>query len=139
MKASKPSPQHREGWIKDQVDDGIDVLICHPKLVQTGLDLIDFPTICWFQTEYSTYTTRQASRRSWRIGQHQEVKVVYLAYLETLQGKALSLVAHKMQSSLAMEGEIPREGLSSYHKSENIMLQLAQEIVARSTEEVECR
>ena len=26
-------------------------LVCHPRLVQTGLDLVDFPTICWYETE----------------------------------------------------------------------------------------
>ena len=25
--------------------------ICHPRLLQTGLDLIAFPTICWYETE----------------------------------------------------------------------------------------
>ena len=45
------------------------VCICHPKLVQTGLDLLEFPTIFFVQTGYSIYTLRQASRRSWRIGQ----------------------------------------------------------------------
>ena len=35
----------------DRVKEGIDVMICHPRLVQTGLDLIDFPTLCWFETE----------------------------------------------------------------------------------------
>ena len=29
------------------------------------------PTIVWFETDYSVYTMRQASRRSWRIGQTQ--------------------------------------------------------------------
>ena len=34
-----------------KVKQGIDVLICHPRLVQTGLDLIDFPTIVWDETD----------------------------------------------------------------------------------------
>ena len=34
-----------------------------------GLDLIDFPTIVWGEVDYSVYVMRQASRRSWRIGQ----------------------------------------------------------------------
>ena len=39
-----------------------------PRLVQTGLDLVDFPTIAGFETDYLVSTMRQASRRSWRIG-----------------------------------------------------------------------
>ena len=52
-----------------KVKAGVDVLICHPRPVQTGLDLADFPTICWYETDYSEYAMRKASRRSWRIGQ----------------------------------------------------------------------
>ena len=64
------------------LEEGVDVLVCHPRLVQTGLDLVEFPTICWYETDYSVYTMRQASRRSWRIGQTQPVQVVFMAYRE---------------------------------------------------------
>ena len=39
----------------DRVKAGIDVMVCHPRLVQTDLDLIDFPTLCWFETEFSVF------------------------------------------------------------------------------------
>ena len=38
---------------------GIDVLICYPRLVQTGLDLIDFPTFCSFETEFAVFKSTQ--------------------------------------------------------------------------------
>ena len=62
-------PESREGWYERQLRAGVQAVICHPKLVQTGLDLIDFPTILFYETGYSIYVLRQASRRSWRIGQ----------------------------------------------------------------------
>lgn len=41
---------------------GIDVLICDPWLVRTGLDLIEFPTICWLETELAvSQSTRRAA------------------------------------------------------------------------------
>ena len=98
MKADAVAPERREAWVAEQVDRGIDVLICHPRLVQTGLDLIDLPTICWYETDYSVYTMRQASRRSWRIGQTRPVRVVFMAYRNSLQADALKLVAKKLQS-----------------------------------------
>ena len=52
MRSNAVPPERREAWVRDKVKDGIDVLICHPRLVQTGLDLIDFPTIVWYETEY---------------------------------------------------------------------------------------
>ena len=93
MKADAVAPDRREAWVAEKVKQGIDVLICHPRLVQTGLDLIDFPTIVWDEIDYSTYVMRQASRRSWRIGQTRPVKVVFMSYRNTLQADALKLVA----------------------------------------------
>ena len=113
--------------------EGIDVMICHPRLVQTGLDLIDFPTLCWFETDYSVYVMRQASRRSWRIGQTRPVKVVFMAYRNTLQADALKLVAKKLQSSLAVEGELPEDGLAAY--GDDLMMALARKIVSGEEED----
>ena len=68
LRASVPTHK-REAWYREQLRRGIDVAICHPKIVETGLDLLDFPTILFHETGYSLHTLRQASRRSWRIGQ----------------------------------------------------------------------
>ncbi len=138
MKADAVAPDKREAWVANQVAQGIDVLICHPRLVQTGLDLIDFPTICWFETDYSVYTMRQASRRSWRIGQTRPVKVVFMAYRNTLQADALKLVAQKLQSSLAVEGELPDDGLAAYgDDGDDLMLALARKLVAGDEDDSE--
>ena len=59
MKAEAVAPDKREAWVADRVKQGIDVLICHPRLVQTGLDLIDFPTIVWAETEFSVFQSTQ--------------------------------------------------------------------------------
>ena len=130
MKADAVAPNRREAWVADKVKQGIDVLICHPRLVQTGLDLIDFPTICWQEVDYSTYVMRQASRRSWRIGQTRPVKVVFMSYRNTLQADALKLVAKKLQSSLAVEGELPEDGLAAYgDDGDDLMMALARKLV----------
>ena len=138
MKADAVAPDRREAWVADRVKQGIDVMICHPRLVQTGLDLIDFPTLCWFETDYSTYVMRQASRRSWRIGQTRPVKVVFMSYRNTLQADALKLVAKKMQSSLAVEGELPEDGLAAYgDDGDDMMMALARRIVGGDEDDAE--
>ena len=130
LKSNTTAPDKRAKWIETAVQQGLDVLICHPKLVQTGLNLIQFPTIIWFETEYSVYTMRQASRRSWRIGQTNPVKVIFMAYKETIQTEALKLIAKKIQASLAVEGELPEDGLSSFgDNGENLMMALAKQII----------
>ena len=131
LKADTVPPDKREEWVAHRVAEGADALICHPKLVQTGLDLIDFPTIVWYEVDYSVYTMRQASRRSWRIGQKRPVNVLYMAYRNTLQAEALRLVARKMQSSLAVEGELPEDGLAAYgDDGQDMMMTLAKSILS---------
>ena len=130
LRSNSPKSERREAWVADRVKEGIDVLICNPRLVQTGLDLVDFPTICWYETEYSVYTMRQASRRSWRIGQDQPVRVVFMVYDGTIQTDALKLIARKMQSSLAVEGDLPEDGLTTFgDDAEDLIMTLARQIV----------
>ena len=81
---------------------------------------------------------RQASRRSWRIGQTRPVKLVFMAYRNTLQADALKLVAKKLQSSLAVEGELPEDGLAAYgDDGDDLMLALARKIVSGEEEDAE--
>ena len=81
---------------------------------------------------------RQASRRSWRIGQTQPVKVVFMSYRNTLQADALKLVAKKLQSSLAVEGELPEDGLAAYgDDGDDLMMALARKVVSGDEEDAD--
>jgi hypothetical protein len=133
LKADTVSPDRREEWLTARVHGGAEVLICHPRLVQTGLDLIDWPSICWYETEYSIYVMRQASRRSWRIGQRREVEVTHLVYRGTLQAEALALMSSKMRSSLMIEGDLPEDGLAALEcNDQDVMLALARRLTDQS-------
>jgi len=122
-------PETREGWYERQLRGGVQAVICHPKLVQTGLDLIDFPTILFYETGYSIYVLRQASRRSWRIGQRLPVKVKFLHYAETMQESCLRLMGKKLLVSLAMEGKFSSEGLQAINDEDDILMAMARELV----------
>ena len=41
---------------------GIDMLIRHPRLVQASLDLTDFQTLCWYETEFSVFQSTEKGR-----------------------------------------------------------------------------
>ncbi|MDI6696047.1 MAG: hypothetical protein QME21_13450 [Anaerolineales bacterium] len=43
-------PRKREEWIAKRVNT-TDVLICNPRLVETGLDLVQFSTVVFFEIE----------------------------------------------------------------------------------------
>ncbi len=113
--------ERRSEKIDKWVSNGLDVMICNPRLVETGLDLLSFPAIVFYQCGYSTYTLRQASRRSWRITQKDPVKVYYLTYSETMQTRAMKLIATKLEISLALEGELTDKGLSALSESSDSM------------------
>ena len=133
LRSQAVKPEYREEWLEEKMATGeYDCLLCNPNLVKTGLDLLDFPTIIFFQCGYSVFTLRQASRRSWRIGQDKPVRVFYMAYAKSMQEKALSLMAQKMETSLAVEGELSDRGLAALSTSDNsIMYELAKALTGK--------
>jgi hypothetical protein len=126
---SQVKPELREDWLREKVDQDVQVIIGNPVLVQTGLDLLDFPTIIFYQTGYSIFTLRQASRRSWRIGQDKPVRIHYLHYRGTMQEQALALVGKKLSASLAIEGKLTDDGLASLSAGEDMTLMLARALI----------
>lgn len=128
--------ERREAWIEEQMaEHDYDVLICNPKLVQTGLDLLDFPEVIFYQTGYSVFVLRQAARRSWRIGQPHPVRVHYLCNKGTMQERAMSLIAKKLETALAIEGDLTESGLVALSDGGgvgSIVLELAKSLVKGS-------
>ncbi|WP_392562279.1 DEAD/DEAH box helicase [Orbus sturtevantii] len=130
LKSSEP-PEKREDWILDKVDRGYDVVLTNPELVKTGLDLLDFPTIVFLQTGFNVYTLQQAAKRSFRIGQKNEVKVIYLGYENSAQTRCLSLMAKKIAVSQSTSGDMPDSGLDILNSDgDSIEIELAKQLIA---------
>lgn len=108
------------------------VVVSHPKLVETGLDLLDFPTILFYESGYSLHTLRQASRRSWRIGQRRPVRVKFLCYEGTMQTACLRLMGKKLLVALTMEGKFAGEGLQNIDEDDDMLSAMARELVERN-------
>jgi len=140
LRANTVSTEKREAWVKAKVQSGdYDIMIANPNLIKTGLDLVEFPTIIFFQTGYSVFTLRQASRRSWRIGQDVPVRVYYLSYNDSMQATALSLMAAKLETSLTIEGDLSDGGLAALAQGANSMLiELARSLVEEKEVEPVC-
>ena len=128
----------REDWVSDQLDDGIQVIISNPELVKTGLDLLEFPTIYFMQTGYNVYTVMQAARRSWRIGQKDDIHVYFAGYVgdeghETAQQICLELMSKKIAVSQSTSGDMPDTGLDILNQSEDsIEVALAKKLVQKN-------
>ena len=123
------APELREAWYERQLRANVQVVICHPRLVQTGLDLWAFPDIFFYETGYSIYTLRQASRRSWRIGQRNNVNVKFFYYADTMQETCLRLMGKKLLVALAMEGKFASDGLQAIDEGDDILMAMARELV----------
>jgi superfamily II DNA or RNA helicase len=122
----------REAWYARQIKEGVQVVISHPRLVETGLDLLDFPTILFYESGYSLHTLRQASRRSWRIGQRRPVRVKFLCYEGTMQTACLRLMGKKLLVALTMEGKFAGEGLQNIDEDDDMLSAMARELVERN-------
>jgi hypothetical protein len=126
---SDVKPEQREAWYEKQLSAGAQAFLCHPRLVQTGLDLVFAPSLLFYETGYSIFTLRQASRRSWRIGQNRAVKVKFLHYKGTMQESCLRLMGKKLLVALAMEGKFSSDGLQAMDDGGDILMTLARELV----------
>lgn len=129
MRASVKT-EDREDWILEQVDRGVDCIICNPELVKTGLDLLEFPSIIFMQTGYNVYTLMQAARRSWRIGQIDDVDVTFLGYNNTAQMTCLELMAKKIAVTQSTSGDMPDNGLDALNSDgDSIEVALAKKLL----------
>jgi superfamily II DNA or RNA helicase len=122
----------REAWYAKQVRNGVQVVLGHPRLVETGLDLLDFPTILFYESGYSLHTLRQASRRSWRIGQRLPVRVKFLCQEGTMQTACLRHMGKKLLVALTMEGKFAGEGLQTIDEDDDMLSAMARELVERN-------
>lgn len=132
------SPDKREEWVEKQLSKGMQVLITNPSLVETGLDLNAFTTLIFYSMGYNLFTLRQASRRSWRINQTAPQVEVYLLYYEnTMQAKAMKLMASKLAVAGIIEGNFSEEGLAAMSDVQDMTSIMAKELMQGIRDNVE--
>lgn len=134
----KVKPEKREEWVEKRVEEGIDVLITNPTLIETGLDLNAFTTLIYYNIGYNLFTFRQSSRRSWRINQTASRIEVYILYYEgVMQASAIRLMATKLAAATLVEGNFSDEGLAAMSDCGDMTSQLARELTMGIRDEVE--
>ena len=130
--------EKREEWVDKRVKSGLQVLITNPRCVETGLDLNAFTTIIYYSMGYNLFTLRQASRRSWRINQTApKVEVYMFYYANTMQAKAMKLMASKLAVAGIIEGTFSEEGLAAMSDVKDLTSQMAKELAAGIRDNVE--
>jgi hypothetical protein len=132
LRSGDVDPKEREDWI---IANGtkFNVMLSHPKLVSTGLDLFskekgghNYSTLIFYQTGYNLFDMKQASRRAWRIGQPLDCKVVYMHYRGTMQQRALMLMSRKAAALQQLEGdtEFSEDSLAAMAGDDNAQMAL---------------
>jgi hypothetical protein len=104
LSANDMSPAAREAWIKTEAPR-LDVLLVNPSLVETGLDLVMFSDLVFYELPISLYTLWQAMRRVWRLGQEREVHCTFLTYAETVEAALLNRMGEKLKAALVLYGD----------------------------------
>ena len=104
LSANDMPPAKREAWIRLNAPL-MDVLVVNPKLIETGLDLVMFSSIVFYETTVSLYCLWQAMRRVWRLGQKNEVFVTFLAYAGTVEEEILRRMGQKKKAAQLLYGK----------------------------------
>ena len=124
--------------MEKQLRSGVRIVITNPPLVETGLDLNAFTTIVFYNIAYNLFTLRQASRRSLRINQTApRIEVYFFFYKDTMQARAMRLMASKLMAAGVLEGNITDEGLAAMSDCRDLTSQLARELTLGIQDEVE--
>jgi hypothetical protein len=134
MRSRSVKTRDRLAWI-ERKGKGADVVISHAQLVQTGVDFFgkkpgshNFNVITFYQTGYNPFTTQQAARRAWRIGQSKDCRVYYLHDAGTMQQRAVALMARKVAAMAALDGKLDAEGLAAMADDGSAAMALARSI-----------
>lgn len=113
LKGSKVKLEQREEWIERQYQLGTEIIVVNPECVSTGLNILQYPTIYFYETPLNTKTLRQAERRGYRPNARNEVRIYYSYYKDTIQQDIIILQSQKKRASLALEGIFSEDLLSS--------------------------
>ena len=96
-------PIDRMDYINKNSD--VEVWITNPTLVKEGLDLINYPTIIYYNFDYEPLKIQQGAHRAWRSTQKNYCKTYYMYCVDTIEEKIIKSVTLKKMEMNALEGK----------------------------------
>lgn len=112
--------ERREKVIEAQITAGVNVVVCNPELVKTGLDLIHFPTLIFHEITFNLGTMMQAAARAYRLNQtHGHCKTYYIFAEGTMEHTAVQLMSRKQRAAKLLTGDIGLTGLDALTEGES--------------------
>jgi len=107
--------EDRQQAIIDAVASGHQVIIVPYRRVNEGLNLQEaVDTVIWYEMAMNLFMLDQASRRAWRLGKREEVRIYYLVYGGTAGHAKLRKLGGQSGAAAAFAGE-PAKGALIEH------------------------
>jgi len=104
--------EDRQQAILQAVQQGHHVVIVPYRRVNEGLNLQSgIDTILWVEMALNLFMLDQASRRAWRLGKREEVRIYYIAYANTAGHTKLRKLGQQSGAAAAFAGEPARGAL----------------------------
>jgi hypothetical protein len=130
LRSTTVSPGERRMWFAAREAEGVNVVLCNPRLVKTGLNLIAWPSIVVLEPVYSLFVLHQAKRRAFRPTQTQDCEVTYVCYGGSMSEKAISIVARKSAAAAILNGDDLSNGLLEFDPGMSLLQELARAVMA---------
>ncbi|HXH22599.1 MAG TPA: hypothetical protein VNN10_11250, partial [Dehalococcoidia bacterium] len=105
-------PEDREDAIKAAVASGRSVILVPYTRVVEGLNLQVIDTIIWWEMAMNLFHLDQASRRAWRLGKREKVRLYYLVYRHTVAHKKLHKLGSQSGAASLFAGDTPDGALA---------------------------
>jgi hypothetical protein len=107
--------EDRQQAILQAVQRGHRVVIVPYRRVNEGLNLQSgIDTVIWMEMALNLFMLDQASRRAWRLGKREEVRIYYLAYANTAGHTKLRKLGQQSGAAAAFAGEPARGALIAH-------------------------
>jgi hypothetical protein len=129
LRSTTVKPGARGAWFAERERDGTNVMLCHPGLVETGMNLIAWPEIVFAEPTYSLYRAMQARKRALRPTQTQACNVTWLGYYETMIEQALDIIGSKATGATLLNGDDLSSGLMQMDPGMSLLQQLARRVL----------
>jgi hypothetical protein len=107
--------EDRQQAILQAVQRGHRVVIVPYRRVNEGLNLQSgIDSIIWVEMALNLFMLDQASRRAWRLGKREEVRIYYMAYANTAGHTKLRKLGQQSGAAAAFAGEPARGALIAH-------------------------
>jgi hypothetical protein len=133
LRSTTVKPGARGAWFAERERDGTNVILCHPGLVETGMNLVQWPEIVFAEPTYSLYRAMQARKRALRPTQTRACNVTWLGYHDTMIAQALDIIGSKATAATLLNGDDLSSGLMQMDPGMSLLQELARRVIHDET------